>query len=561
MTTLSPSTKNPKYRHYLGNPKLKAPGVQIQWTLESATEYAKCQNDPIYFIKNYMKIINMDKGEMLFEMWPFQETMVNTFDDNRFTICKLCRQVGKSTTVCAYFLWLVLFKPTQALGILANKGDLARVLLAKITFAYEALPFWLQQGVVEWNKGSIKLENGSTIMATTTSSAAARGHSFTTILLDEFAFVHRNMQEAFYNSMYPTISSGKTTKLIIVSTPNGIGDVFYKIWQNAKNGQNNFKTLEINWWDVPGRDEAWKKETIANTSERQFRQEFGTEFLGSMDTLIDPVVIGAMKFGEPIYENDQGIKLYEKPLPDTEYAIVCDVSRGAGIDYSAFVIVKIVGTEYSLVGTYRDNEVSPLHYPSIIYNVAKAFNNAWVMVEINDNGQQIVDILFDEFEYENIVYTGKDKRGITQVGAGLVGGKMIQRGVRTTKQVKRLGCALLKNLVENHKLQISDIDTIGELSTFIQVKDSYEAQEGCHDDMAMCLVLFAWMINQEFFKQHTSTNLRTAMYNRQQAQIEEGMSPFGIIDNGMANELKMGYGENPDTVNEWNEDVIQLMRG
>ena len=490
-TTTAPIVKRKhisRVKHYLGNPRLKAPGVKIPFTKEEFEEYVKCSQDPIYFIRKYVKIVNVDKGLMPFEMWDFQEKMVNTFHQNRYTICKILRQVGKSTTVCAYFLWMILFNGQQTLAILANKGDLARVLLEKIKYAYEYLPFWLQQGILTWNKGSISLENGSKIIATATASSSARGNSYNAILLDEFAFVHRNMQEQFFNSVYPTISSGNTSKVIIVSTPNGIGDLFHKLWVDAVNKRSSYKPIEVNWWDVPGRTEAWKKETIANTSLRQFQQEFETEFLGSTDTLIDPNVIRTMAFDNPVFSSKDGLDILIAPVVDHIYSIVCDTSRGQSLDYSAFMVVDVTEHPYRTVAKYRNNEVSPLLYPSVIFNTANAYNNAYVLIEINDNGQQVVDILQDDLEYDNVVFVSKDKKQGQKVGGGFgTGGTNIQRGVKTSKQVKRLGCTLLKNLVENQKLIVNDIDTIGELSTFVLKKDSWQAEDGCHDDLPCVL--------------------------------------------------------------------------
>jgi hypothetical protein len=563
-TVNSPRKKRRGPTHYLGNPKLKAANVQISFTQEQFQEYFRCSDDPVYFIKTYMKIVNIDKGLVPFEMWPFQETMVDTFNHNRFTICKLPRQTGKSTTVVGYFLWMILFRPQQSIAILANRGDLARALLEKIKFAYEYLPIWIQQGILSWNKGSIELENGSKIVATATSSSAARGGSYNAILLDEFAFVQPNMQEQFFNSVYPTISSGKSSKVIIVSTPNGMGNLFYKMWMDAtdkEGARNSYVPIEINWWDVPGRDEAWKKQTIENTSQRQFAQEFECQFLGSMDTLIDPNILRAMVFQRPVHEKDN-LEIIVPPEKGHIYAIVCDTSRGIGLDYSAFVVMDITQVPYLTVAKYRDNDVSPLLYPSIIYNTGKVYNNAHVMIEINDNGQQVADILHNDLEYDNIVWVAKDAKAGQVVGNGFGRqGVTLQKGVKTSKQVKRLGCTLLKNLVENHKLIVNDIDIIGELSTFVLDKDTYAAEEGCNDDLAMSLVLFAWMINQDYFKNITNTVLRTTLYEKQMQDIEQTMTPFGIVSDGVNDtKLPVGYGADSWLVGE-DDDSLWLAKG
>lgn len=549
-------------RHYLGNPKLKAANVKLEFTQDQVTEYARCAEDPIYFIKNYVKIVNVDQGLIPFKMWEFQEKMVETFNANRFSICKLPRQVGKSTTVCAYFLWCILFQPQMNFAILANKGALARDLLEKIRYAYEYLPLWIQQGVLVWNKGNIELENGSKITAAATSSSAIRGGSYNAILLDEFAFVQRNMQEQFFSSVYPTISSGQTTKVIIVSTPNGLGNMFYKLWMDSVDARNEYKNISVHWSDIPGRDEAWRQQTITNTSLRQFQQEFECEFLGSSDTLIDPNIIRTMVYINPIFSKD-GLDIIERPIANRVYSIVCDTSRGIGKDYSAFVVTDITATPYKIVAKYRHNEISPLLYPNVIYETGKAYNNAFVLIEINDNGQQVADLLQQDLEYDNVVFTSIDQKRGQWIGQGFgKGGTSSQRGVKTSKSVKRLGCTLLKNLVENHKLEVTDIDVIGELSTFILNKDTYKAEEGSNDDLAMCLVLFAWMINQDYFKAMVNANIRGDLYSAQMKQIEEEITPFGIIVTGIPedeNAMKAGVGDGWWLVTQ-DDDSMELAR-
>ena len=424
---------------YLGNPNLKRSNVPIQFTDENVKEYIKCSKDAIYFITKYVQIVNIDKGLIPFNLYDFQEEMVNLFDMNRFVICKLPRQSGKSTTVTAYMLWLILFNDNQNIAILANKGALARELLGKIQLAYEHLPTWLQQGIMVWNKGNIELENGSKIVAAATSSSAIRGGSYNLIFLDEFAFVGNNMADEFFSSVYPTISAGLTSKVFIVSTPNGMNH-FYKLWSDAEEGNNKYASIEVHWSQVPNRDEEWKKETISNTSEAQFRQEFECEFLGSANTLIHPTKLKNLVFRKPIdYWND--VEIYHNPTEGHEYAISVDTSRGLGLDYSAFLVFDISEMPYKLVAKYRDQFVSPLLYPSVISAVGMKYNQAFVMVEINDIGQQVADILHTDLEYDNLLITSTRGRGGQRIGGGFA--KQIQLGVRTTKTVKSIGCSNL----------------------------------------------------------------------------------------------------------------------
>ena len=513
---------------YLGNPNLKKANVQIEYTKEQVEEYLKCARDPLYFIRSYVKIINVDKGLIPFEPYSFQEKMVETFVSNRFCINKLPRQSGKSTTVTAFMLWTVLFNDAQSVAILANKGALARDLLGKIQLAYEYLPKWLQQGVVTWNKGNIDLENGSKIVAAATSSSAIRGGSYNLIFLDEFAFVGNNMAEDFFASVYPTISSGQTTKVIIVSTPNGMNH-FYKMWMDAVEDRSKYVAIEVHWSEVPGRDERWKDETIANTSEEQFRQEFECEFLGSVNTLIHPLKLRTLTFREPI-SKVSGLDVYVEPVEGRTYVCVADVARGAGLDYSVCSVIDISEVPYRLVAKYRDNEISPMLYPNVIFDIATNYNKAFVLVEVNDIGGQVADVLQQELEYENMLMTANRGRAGQVVGSGFGHGSYF--GVRTTKQVKRIGCSTLKDIIEKDKLIIEDFETIVELASFISRGASYQAEEGQHDDLVMTLVLFAWLVRQEYFKELTNVDIRQKLFEERMKEVENNLLPFGIVDDG-----------------------------
>jgi len=513
---------------YLGNQNLKAAGVNVEYTQEQIQEYIKCATNHTYFIKKYVRIVSIDEGLVPFNTWDFQDRMVKTFDENRFSVCKLPRQVGKTTTVGAYILWKALFTQEYNIAILANKRSQAIEILGRIQLMYEHLPKWMQQGVMEWNKASIVLENGTTIIASSTSSSAIRGTSQNLIYLDEFAFVPNNIQEEFFTSVFPTISSGKTSKVIITSTPNGM-NLFYKIWVDSEEGRNDYERVEIHWSDVPGRDEKWREEIIRNTSEEQFRQEFECEFLGSTNTLIHPTKLRALTFRKPLYEKND-FKCYEEAKRDHTYVIVVDTSRGLGQDYSAFVVFDITEYPYRGVGLYRSRDISPMLYPDVIFNAAKKYNDAFTLVEINDIGEQVSNILFHDFEYENIFRISKSN-GSQVISSGFGGGRS-QLGVRTTKSVKRLGCSTLKDVVEQDKLIFEDYDYITELCNFVQIKESYAAEEGFHDDVVMCMVLFSWLIRQDYFKELTDSDLRKKLFEDNQKMIEDEMLPFGFLDDG-----------------------------
>ena len=519
--------------NYLGNPNLKKANVTQEWTKQEVEEYAKCMKDPLYFIQEYIKIVSLDEGLVPFKLYDFQKEMVGTFHNNRFTICKLPRQSGKSTTIIAYLLHYVLFNPSVNVAILANKAATARDLLGRLQLAYEHLPGWLQQGVMSWNKGSLELENGSKILASSTSASAVRGGSYNIIFLDEFAYVPSNVAEQFFSSVYPTISSGKTTKVMIVSTPHGM-NMFYKLWSDAENQRNSYIPIEVHWSEVPGRDDAWKAETIKNTSESQFNTEFECEFLGSIDTLISPTKLRVLAYKNPIQSN-AGLELYDKPKEGHTYVLTADVSRGTSNDYSAFLVFDVTEMPYRIVAKFRDNEIKPMLFPAKIYDVARAYNQAFVLIEVNDIGEQVATAMQFDMEYDNLIMASMRGRAGQVLGGGFSGGRA-QLGVRTTKAVKRIGCSNLKQLIEDDKLIVEDLEIISELSTFIVKGSSFEADDGCTDDLVACMFIFAWATDQTYFKELTDMDIRSTMMREQQDALEQDMAPFGFVVNGLEDE-------------------------
>ena len=520
-------------KHYKGNPNLKAENVQVEFTEEQISEYLKCKADPVYFALKYIRIVSLDEGLIPFDMYDFQKDLIKNFHEQRFNIAKLPRQTGKSTTVVSYLLHYALFNDNIRIAILANKAETARELLQRLQLSYENLPKWLQQGVGSWNKGSLELENGSKIIAASTSSSAVRGNSFNIIFLDEFAFIPNHIAEQFFSSVYPTISSGKTTKVIIISTPNGM-NMFYKLWHDAERGKNDYKPLEVHWSAVPGRDAKWKEETIRNTSERQFTQEFECEFLGSVDTLIAPSKLRNMVYNDPIQRN-KGLDVYEEPKPEHQYLMTVDVARGTGKDYSAFVVFDITSFPYKIVAKYRNNEIKPMLFPNIIDRIGKAYNKSFILVEVNDIGEQVSSMLQFDLEYDNLLMCAMRGRAGQMVGQGF-SGKKSQLGIKMSKTVKQVGCSNLKTVIEDDKLLINDYDIISELTTFIQKNQTFVAEDGCHDDLAMCLVIFSWLIVQPYFKEMTDNDIRKRIYEDQRDQIEQDMAPFGFVSDGLSDD-------------------------
>ena len=476
---------------YLGNPNLKKANTQQEFTEENIIEFVRCKNDPVYFTEKHIKIVNVDEGLVGFDMYKFQKKLIRNFHKNRFNICKMPRQTGKSTTVVSYLLHYAIFNDNVNIGILANKAA--------------------------------------------TSASAVRGMSFNIIFLDEFAFVANHLADDFFASVYPTISSGKSTKVIIVSTPHGMNH-FYRMWHDAERGKNEYVATEVHWSEVPGRDAKWKKQTIANTSEQQFQIEFECEFLGSVDTLIAASKLKALVYEDPVKRNGK-LSLFETPREGNEYVITVDVARGVGKDYSTFCVFDITNYPYKIVATFRDNEIKPMLFPSIIEEVGRAYNNAHVLCEVNDIGDQVASILFYDLEYENVLMVAMRGRNGQIVGSGFSGVKT-QLGVKMSQVTKKVGCSNLKTLIEDDKLIFCDYQIISELTTFIQKKQSFEAEEGCNDDLAMCLVIFAWLVAQDYFKEMTDQDVRKKIYEEQKNAIEQDMAPFGFISDGLDDDLE-----------------------
>lgn len=509
---------------YNNNPKLKPEGVTIEFTQEHMAEFVRCSLDPEYFILNYCKIKTLDHGLQPFNLYPRQRELIKTFHDERKIVVKAARQTGKTTTSAAYILWYILFNEQRLVAILANKEKTAREILSRVRLAYQELPFWMQQGVVTWNKGDIELENGSRVIAESTASDAIRGYSVNLLFLDEFAHVENNIADEFFAATYPTISSGQTTKIIIVSTPFGFNH-YYKIWDQAMKGMNGFTPFEYAWTDVPNRTKEWLEDQKRTLGDIKFRQEILTNFLGSSYTLIDPDTIARMQGEMPEFSKD-GLDIYEEAQEGHAYIIIADVSRGQHLDYSAFIVFDVTETPYKIVAKYRNNNIPPLVYPNIIYNVAKKYHNAYVLVEINDAGGQVADILNIDLEYENMFFTNKARMKGNQPETIGSARDTSHPGLRTDKRTRRIGCEAFKALAETDQVLINDYDLILEISTFTLKKDKYQAEDGHFDDLVMCCVLFSWLTTQNYFKDLTDVDIRLKVLAEKQKMIDESVLPI-----------------------------------
>jgi hypothetical protein len=540
---------NKNNQGYRNNPKLKPPGIELQYTKEQLDEYIKCANDPVYFCNKYIKVKTLDKGIMPFELYDYQQKFVDYIHKNRFVISKWPRQSGKSTSVIGYICHYITFNQSVSVAILANRLKTAKdELYSKLQLAYENLPQFLQQGVVEWNKTSLKLENGSRVICDATSSAAIRGGSFNFLLLDEYAFLPSHVAEEFYASTYPTISAGTTTKLVIVSTPNGMNH-FHKLWVDANRAEghklkNKFIPVEVSWRDVPitaggrKRDDVWAAEQIANTSPEQFEQEYGCSFLGSSNTLVATSKLNVLAPEEYLEEDSEGLRIFEHPKKDEIYFLQADVSRGQGSDYSAFTIVNGTSAPYKVVASYRNNAVSPFNFPNVIKKLGEKYNNAYVLVETNDIGGQVSSILYNDLEYENVLMTKIMGRKGQMLSQGFAGGRS-EMGLRTTAQTKKLGCAIFKRLVEEDKILINDERILGELITFVSKSNTFKAEEGHNDDLVMTLVFFAWLTRQEYF----ADLIESAKFNYEEAKKPEDENTLFMLSEESMEENEFSDGE------------------
>ena len=522
---------------YLGNPSVKRDGVETEFTKPEVQEYAKCMKDPAYFARTYLKVISLDQGLVPFDLYPYQEEMFKHFNKNRFNIVLACRQSGKSISSVAYLLWYACFHPEKTIAILANKGATAREMLARVTLMLENLPFFLQPGCKALNKGSIEFSNNSKIIAAATSGSSIRGLSINLLFLDEFAFIENDAQ--FYTSTYPVVTAGKDTKIVITSTANGIGNVYHKLWEGATQGTNEFKPFRVDWWDVPGRDEKWKEETINNTSALQFDQEFGNTFHGRGNTLIDANHLLSQKAVDPSFYKEN-ISVYKEPVEGHEYVMTVDVSKGRNQDYSTFTIIDCTTKPFEQVCVFRDNKISPMLLPDICYKYAKTYNNAYVVVESNDQGAVVCNGLYYDLEYENMFVESTIK-------ANALGATM-------TRRVKRIGCTTIKDLIEQKKLMIYDAQTIIEMSTFVSRGNSYMAVPPNHDDLMMNLVLFAWFTTTDVFENLTNIDMKNMLYKERLAEIQDDMLPFGFVDAGVENDINKGVPDGDGNVwfeSEW----------
>ena len=510
---------------YLGNELIKRASAKTEYTNEQIEEYVKCSLDIFYFIETYCKIPTVDHGVSNITLYPYQRKMIQQMADERYSFFSTPRQVSKTASACLFILWFTIFRSDKDFFIVANKRDTAAESIYRITVTLENLPFWLQPGVTSLNKGSITFANGSRILSAATTSGTLRGKSGN-VYIDEACDIDHF--DDFLSGTLPVLSSGKTTKIIITTTPSRQGTKLYELYRSAKNGVGEFKLFEVAWNEAPGRDEAWKEKTIETIGLRKFNIEFMAQWLSSSGSLIDSFYLEKIYSGITEGKIVNDIKIYDAPIKGHVYFISVDVSRGAGIDNSAFSVIDITEYPYKQVATYYNNLVSTMFFPSIIHNAALLYNEAFVLVETNDAGLEVANILYYDLEYENVLFTIiKGRSG--QVLCGPM--KQAKLGVKTSKATKSVGCNNLKTLIESNNLEIYDKDTFNELSAFIVSGTSYQADDDAHDDLVMTLVNFSWAANQHYFKSLIDADLRKHIFENTEAELEQSLVPFVVVIN------------------------------
>ncbi|QNH71374.1 terminase large subunit [Rhizobium phage P9VFCI] len=508
--------------YYKNNKLIKRSGTPVQFTPAMQEELKRCALDILYFAEKYFFVRTLDYGKIKIPLRDYQKfwLRVSEEEDIRQRIWLACRQSGKSSTLTIEILHKVLFNDDYQIAILANKGGTAREIFSRVRLAYEMLPFWLQVGVVEWNKGSMELENGSKVFAASTSSDSIRGFTLNEIILDEMCFVKND--EEFMTSTYPVIASGKKSRITMISTPNGPRGEFHKNWQRAVKGKNSYYSFKVPWHFVPGRDAEWKQNTIENTSYTQFRQEQDVEFVGHGDGFLNAETLEmlAREIREPLRLNDpelseQGFEIFELPQEGHAYIACVDNAEGKEQDESTISIIDITEKPFKLVGTFADNRISPLLFPHKIKKMAEIYNNAMTIVENNTIGLTVAVGLYLDLEYENVYLSNnKDETGI---------------GVRTTRPLKQLGCANLRSLLEKGAMKVPSQKVLHQLQNFVPKNGTYNAAPGHKDDLVANLWMFGWYTSQGQFEEFLKNKLVQELYSK---EIEETEAMSISVDRG-----------------------------
>lgn len=516
--------KNNKRSRYMGLPNLKRANIKTNWTREMVQEWKKCRDDIVYFAEKYCAITHIDYGTIKVQLRDYQRDMLRIMSSKRMTCCNLSRQLGKTTVVAIFLAHFVCFNKDKAVGILAHKGSMSAEVLDRTKQAIELLPDFLQPGIVEWNKGSIELDNGSSIGAYASSPDAVRGNSFAMIYIDECAFIP-NFIDAWL-AIQPVISSGRRSKIIITTTPNGLNH-FYDIWDAALSGKSGFEPYTAIWNSVKERlyndqdmfDDGWQwsSQTISASSLEQFKQEHCAEFHGTSGTLISGMKLANMDWTEVTPDN-HGFYKFKEAHPERKYIAALDCSEGRGQDYHALHIIDITEPQWEQVGVLHSNSISHLILPDIVHKYLMEYNEAPVYIELNSTGVSVAKSLYMDLEYENVICDS-----------------MVDLGMKQTKRTKAVGCSTLKDLIEKDKLIIHHKATVQEFRTFSEKGVSWAAEEGYHDDLIMGLVIFAWLTTQTKFADYADKDdlrLASEVFRNELEDMNDDYAPVVLVDDG-----------------------------
>lgn len=474
---------------------IKSPNHEHNYTYEQIEEIHNCLTNIRHFFK-YVKVIHPDMGKVIYDPYPYQDRMIDNFDNNRFNICLLARQSGKTLTVSVYVLHYALFNEHKTIGIVSNKEDSAKKILLRIKEMYEDLPDWLKPGVKEYNKKSVMFDNGTRIIISATSGDSFRGETINLLVMDEFAIVPNNIAEDFWASNYPTLSASTTSRVIIMSTPKGY-NLFHHIYSNAEKQNNNFKSIKVTWKDVPNRDEKWAEQERKNLGESKFKQEYECEFLGSTNTVIDINTLEKLISIniDPIHIDLNGrFEIYEKPDNTYKYIMGVDTAKGTGEHNSTIQVLKILDNKeikLKQVAIFCDNHTDVYEFSAIVNRISYYYNNAYIMVENNAEGLSIVNELWWNYENENLINSGSKKTDL---------------GIRANKSTKVKSVTLMKKLIENNQLELLDRKTILELCNFVDENGRFHG-DGHTDDLISALYWACYIFEMNVLDDDYSINI------------------------------------------------------
>tara|TARA_Y100000310_G_scaffold344569_1_gene458026 strand:+ start:3198 stop:4934 length:1737 start_codon:yes stop_codon:yes gene_type:complete len=546
-------------RYYLGNKNLPRGDVEFEWTPQMVKDLKKCKRNILSFAESFFYIVNLDRGKEKIKLFPCQKRVLRGLRDNRFVCLMASRQIGKTTLMCIYCLWIACFQDDQRILIVANKEQTAINIFRRVRMAYEMLPNYLKPGVVEYGKTSMILSNGSSIGISTTSSDAGRGDSCNVLVLDELAFIDAHLVEPFWKSVFPIISSSKKSKIFVASTPNGTDNLFHQLYTGAEKGESNWHAERVDWWEIPDRDEQWKDDTItALGSMDAFNQEFGNYFLHSGESAVDEAIFEKLKqeCTTPEFIFDDGsYLLWEEPAPEKIYVVGVDVAEGVGENASVIQIFDFTDlTNITQVAVYASNKISPYNFTTKLHEILEHWGSPLVAIERNNCGAQVVDNLYNNFNYTNLVHFSPSATKSTTYNNRL--------GVVAHTNTKYKGVMNMRYWINDLKsIKIKDINTINELKDFVRYPNgtwSAKKRVGCLDDRVMsliwCLIVLESSITEKYFEvaEYDENGKPLRILSFDYGIPKQMISPTALYNN----EKEGTNNVSPIVFTEYNEDKI-----